>query len=83
MMIENKREGFKEVELFDTVTATVTDSCSSGLFLELENGEDAFAYFGALPSGCKVLCSVTHRATPKKRIRVSIDSVLSERVMAA
>ncbi len=65
-----------DYEIRDVVMGTVTGGCSSGLFLELENGESAFAHFGALSTGTKVLCSVLKKANEKFLLLASIDSVI-------
>ena len=72
-----------DYEIRDVVSGTVTGGCASGLFLKLENGEVAFARFGALESGTKVLCSILKKATDKWLLLVSIDSVIREGVAAA
>lgn len=55
----------------------VTGRCRAGAFLELDNGEEAFAFkFGNLFPGTKVLCTVKRIATEEKRTLVSIDSVI-------
>lgn len=66
----------------DGVHAVVTGGCNKGLFLRLENGQEAFASFGGLVSGTEVLCTVLKKATERWRVLVSIDSVL-ERELAA
>lgn len=66
----------------DGVHAVVTGGCSKGLFLCLENGQEAFASFGGLVLGTEVLCTVLKKATERWRVLVSIDSVL-ERELAA
>ena len=37
------------LERFDSCYATVVGASQKGLFLSLENGEEAFAFFGYLP----------------------------------
>ena len=66
----------------DGVCGVVTGGCKSGLFLELENGQEAFASFGGLYPGDKVLCTVLKKATDKWRVLVAIDSVLEEAIAA-
>ena len=62
----------------DVVIGTVSGGCSSGLFLRLENGEEAFAKFGRLPSGTKVLCSILKKADDRRNFLMlaSIDSIV-------
>lgn len=66
----------------DGVQAVVTGGCCKGLFLRLENGQEAFASFGGLAPGKEVLCTVLKKATERWRVLVAIDSVL-ERDLAA
>lgn len=66
----------------DGVLAVVTGGCGTGLFLELENGQEAFSAFGSLEPGTKVLCSVLKKATEKWRVLVSIDGIY-EKVLTA
>lgn len=42
----------------DGVRGTVTGGCSKGIFLALEDGQEAFAHFGGLNPGTTVLCTV-------------------------
>lgn len=70
-------EANKEYERFDGCYGTVVSRCFKGAYLELDNGEQAFAYkFANLFPGTKVLCTVLKQATEGKKILVSIDSVL-------
>ena len=71
------------LDIRDAVYGVVTGNCSKGLFLELENGQQAFSHFGGLAPGSEVLCSVIKKATEKWRVLVSIDSVLTEAIVAA
>ncbi len=66
----------EDYNIRDGVRATVIGGCAKGLFLLLENGQEAFAYFGGLAPGTEVLCSVVGKATENLRVKVSIDSVL-------
>ena len=46
-------------ERFDECYGTVIDRCNTGVFLELDNGQQAFAYnFVMINRGSKVICSV-------------------------
>ena len=66
----------------DGVRAKVTGICGTGLFLRLENGEEAFAYFGGPALGAEVLCTVLRKATKKCRTLVAVDSILERGVAA-
>lgn len=46
----------------DGVRGTVTGGCSKGIFLALEDGQEAFAHFGGLNPGTTVLCTVLKKA---------------------
>lgn len=63
----------------DTLNATVIGSCKTGIFLLLENGEEAFSRFNYLCEGTKVLCSVKRLESELKNLRVlvEIESVLN------
>lgn len=60
----------------DGLYGTVTSNCRKGVFLELENGEPAYASFGFLTPGQRVFCTVLDKAKGGFRTRVAIDSVL-------
>lgn len=63
-------------ERFDGCYGTVIGRCFKGAFLELDDGEQAFAYkFANLFPGTKVLCTVLRQATEGRKMLVSIDSV--------
>lgn len=68
----------EDFNIRDGVYGVVTGGCNKGVFLKLENGQDAFAYFGGLAPGMEVLCSVLKKATDQWRVLVAVDSVLAE-----
>lgn len=68
----------EEFNIRDGVCGIITGRCSKGLFLELENGQAAFAYFGGLAPGTEVFCTVLKKATEILRVLVLIDSVMAE-----
>lgn len=59
----------------DGIKGTVIGGCSKGLFLVLEDGQEAFAHFGGLTPCTTVLCTVLKKATEKWKVLVSIDSI--------
>ena len=63
-------------EAYDSAYGAVIGECSNGLFLELDNGETAFSYFGGLRKGTRVLGTIRRKAEDALRRLVSIDSVL-------
>jgi len=67
----------------DNVYAVVKDNCATGLFLELETGEDAFARFSFCRPGAQVLCTVLKKAEGSLRTLVAVDSVLCGGLSAA
>ncbi len=72
-----------ELNIRDSVTATVTCSSAKGIYLELSNGQGAFAVFNRLPVGTRVYCTVLKKATDRWLTLVSIDSVIYEDFLAA
>lgn len=71
-------------ERFDGCYGTVIGRCLKGAYLELDNGEQAFAYkFANLFPGTRVLCTVLKQATEGRRMLVSIDSVLQLMLVGA
>lgn len=71
-------------ERFDGCYGTVIGRCLKGAYLELDNGEEAFAYkFGNLFPGTEVLCTVLRQPQEGKKTLVSIDSVVQYAAYAA
>lgn len=66
------------LERFDSCFATVVGASQKGIFLSLETGEEAFAFFGFLPKGTKVLVSKLKEAQGFYLTKVSIDSVIED-----
>lgn len=65
-----------DYEVFDSCYGTVIGRSTHGAYLELDNGEPAFAYrFSALRDGTKVLCSILKKASGSRATLVGIDSV--------
>ena len=54
----NYRCNDKECNIRDGVRAVVIGGCNKGVFLRLEDGQEAFASFGGLVSGTEVFCTV-------------------------
>lgn len=64
----------------DCCYATVTGHNSKGSYLELDNGERAFAYSaGNLRNGTKILCTIARAADAdrNRRILARLDSICS------
>ncbi len=60
----------------DACYATVVGRCQKGAFLELNNGEQAFAYrFANLPIGTTVICTVLRMEREGRRKLVAVDTV--------
>lgn len=65
-------------EVLDGCYGTVTGRNRSGAYLELDNGQAAFAYkFANLFPGTRVLCTVLRLPTDLRNMLVSIDHVCS------
>ena len=63
-------------DLFDMCYGKITARCKQGAYLELDNGETAFAYkISNVPLGSKVLCSILRKAQEDRKMLVSVDSV--------
>lgn len=81
MEINNVETGY---EPFEGCYGTITERCRKGAYLQLDNGEEAFAYkFGNLFPGTKVLCTVLRRPQEGKKTLVSIDSIVQYSGFAA
>lgn len=67
-----------EYERGDCCYAMVTGRNSTGIYLELDNGQSAFSYNGAcLQNGIRILCTIVKPAAPEKyrRTLVRLDSI--------
>jgi hypothetical protein len=72
-----------EFNIRDSVIATVSCSTSKGIYVELENGQTAYAAFERLPKGTAVYCTILKKSTGRWLTLVSIDSVLYDTVSFA
>ena len=63
------------INIRDGVRGTVIGGCSKGIFLSLEDGQEAFAHFGGLNPGTIVLCTVLKKATEKWKVLVSLSLI--------
>lgn len=70
------------VNVGDSVYGVVVGSCCKGLFLLLDQGEEAFACFGTLDIGTKVLCSIIKKGVDSEKTFVEVDAVLSDSMVA-
>ena len=62
----------------DCCYATVTSRDRRGSYLELDNGQRAFARgVGNLQNGTKILCTITRPAVEGKRAIARLDSICS------
>lgn len=78
MLENNAKDLCTGYEVLDGCYGTVTGRNRSGAYLELENGQTAFAYkFANLLPGSRVLCTVLRKPTPLHNMLVSIDHVCS------
>ncbi|MBR5090106.1 MAG: hypothetical protein IK093_11830 [Ruminiclostridium sp.] len=69
-------------DIHDSCCAVITYIKGDTLFLRLDSGETAVAKFSRLPLGTKVICTVTRHSTEGHNTRVSIDSVIRNRLAA-
>ena len=72
-----------DCEVRDSVKGVVAGCSAKGVYLDLENGEGAFASFGALPRGTEVFCTILRKPTHRFLTLVSIDSVMDTEISAA
>lgn len=72
-MYENETDN--ELHAHDCVYGKLIDFNKDGIYVRLENGETAFAYFSRLEYGTRVLCSVLRKARGMAYMNVSIDAV--------
>ena len=78
MIVEMQSNEAQGYDTWDGCYGTVVSRCKKGVYLTLDNGEDAFAYkFGNLWPGTKVLCTVRRMAEGERLKLVTIDSVIS------
>ncbi|MCI8888253.1 MAG: hypothetical protein HFG70_09240 [Hungatella sp.] len=65
-----------EYQKGDCCYAIVTSRDSRGSYLELDNGQEAFARgVGNLPNGTKILCTIIRSALDRKRAIAKLDSI--------
>lgn len=67
----------------DCFYGMVSSSNKSGIYIQTEEGNTVFSYYGKLKAGTRVLCTVIKEAKEGKYPRVSIDSVVDEYVKIA
>jgi len=71
-------------EVMDSCYGEVIDRCQKGVFVKLDNGEEAFAYkYANLKPGTKVLCTVLRQAKDTLRMLVDVDSVYGNAMCVA
>ena len=70
-------------EIRDSVKGVVAGCSEKGVYLDLENGEGAFASFGTLPRGTEVFCTILKKPSDRFLTLVSIDSVMDAEVRVA
>lgn len=60
----------------DCCYATIVGHNSQGSYLELDNGQRAFAYSaGNLGNGTKILCTIARAADERRKMLARLDSV--------
>ena len=65
-------------DIRDSVRGVVTGRSAKGVYLDLDNGQGAFATFGSLPCGSEVLCTVLKKPTDRWLTLVAIDAVVDD-----
>ncbi len=74
----------EKYERFDSCYGFITDKNANGVYLVLDNNEEAYAHkFTSHKRGERVLCSIQKEASKGFRTIVSIDSVSDERELAS
>lgn len=72
-----------EINYKDCVYGTVIGCCKNGIYIRLENGDAAYAPFGYLQKGTRVLCTLFRKAEKNKNAYVCIDTVFYDSELAA
>lgn len=68
-----------QYERFDTCYGIIEGKSKYGIYLILDNDQEAFAYgYTTIPIGSEICCSVRKPAKEQKRTEVLIDSVLTK-----
>jgi hypothetical protein len=65
-------------DIRDSVRGVVTGCSAKGVYLDLDNGQGAFATFGSLPCGSEVFCTVLKKPTDRWLTLVAIDAVVDD-----
>ena len=72
----NKNIEVNEYEKGDCSYATVVGHNSKGSYLELDNGQRAFAYSaGNLRNGTKIICTIAREADADRNALAKLDSI--------
>lgn len=70
------RDAHTEYEVFDECYGVITGRCGKGAFIQLENGEEAFAYrYANLRPGSEVICAVQRLPREGLRTLVTVSHV--------
>ena len=70
-------------QIGDSMRAVVIGNCSKGVYLDMEDGQEAFATFDPLPRGTRVFCTILKKQTERFRTFVAIDAVVGRGIMTA
>ena len=72
----NMNTEVNEYEKGDCCYATVVGHNSKGSYLELDNGQGAFAYNAAnLRNGTKIICTIARGADAERKALAKLDSI--------
>lgn len=72
-----------EINYKDSVFGTVIGGCKNGILICLENDAVAYAPFGYLQKGTRVLCTLYKKAQKNKNAYVCVDTVFYDNISAA
>lgn len=60
----------------DSCYAIIVGHNSKGSYLELDNGQRAFAYnAGNLPNGAKIICTIAYSAKAERKALAKLESI--------
>ncbi len=69
-------DGCGAYEVFDECYGVITGRCRKGAFIQLENGQEAFAYrYANLRPGSEVICAVQRPPREGLRMLVTVSHI--------
>lgn len=73
----------KSITKIQYMARLVIGNCKNGIFIRLENNDVAYAPFGYLQKGIKVLCTLYRKAQKNKNAYVCVDTVFCDSKLTA